>query len=576
MDGQRVRGAAQVCITLAIGCILGINAITEEALEGDTLLASGSPDVKTQLQERMKQVTELHAQATMVRKERTVERQKKAQTSIEYMEGYNSKRNDLEKKKAKLRAEMAADQQMVLKTAPADEKESELRKKHDKRIKETMKRALGAMRKVDNLVRGHQREDPTVKAARKNVIKARGSEIFTVLGLDQNQLTKDYLLTMDAAVAAYNSMPDAHNEEKMEKALEVTKERVQKEKIIEMKAKKEVKAKKQRTDANKAYYRQKWVEKRRELDKKKVARDKYVAKLKSEHKFKLWVQEQRENESEHKKGVFDKESDKKIKIEKDHKAFRQKVAKANAKLKENAEKKFSAEQKTWQDKLTSAINEYTRTKNQAWTATEARQKTRTKMTTIRLNSEKAKTESDQAAKDQGYADEMKTKFASESNQKAAQDKKAVADAAKKTSEEAGFKLQEVTSVMEERDSKMSEAKIQKAEALKKKLLAEEKTAMHAAKKEEQINKAMPPPPEVADVTLDKGINNVDADFLMRRQMKEMGKTMPPKIANNKAADPVLSSASAQVQQGAGLPNPRPAETSEAEKEAQDMAQSANP
>merc|ERR1711865_225276 len=344
-----VGGALQLCITLALGCVLGISAIAEESLDAERLLTSAvaPEDQKLAFREKMKAVQDLHQTAMMLRQERTVERRKKAQDAVEFMEGYNSKAAGLEKKKAKLRSTMAADRQLILATAPADEKESELRKKHDGRIKQTMKRALGAMRKVDQLVSGHQPEDPTAKA----VMKARGSEIFTVLGLDHKQLLQNYLLTMDAAVAAYNSVPDAHNEEKMEKALEVTKERVKKEKIIEMKAKKEVKAKKQRTEQNSQYYRQKWVEKRRELHRKKSARDKYVSKLKSEHKFKLWVQEQRGNEAEHKKTVFDSESSKKIGAEKDHKAFRQKVAKANLKIKENAEKKFGSNQKTLQDKL---------------------------------------------------------------------------------------------------------------------------------------------------------------------------------------------------------------------------------
>jgi hypothetical protein len=107
----------------------------------------------------------------------------------------------------------------------------------------------------------------------------------------------------------------------MEKALEVTKERVRKEKIIEMKSKKEVKAKKQRSTQNAAYYQKKWVEKTRELHRKKTARDKYVAKIKSEHKFKMWMQEQRENESNHKKAKFDRESGQKNQNRKGSQSF---------------------------------------------------------------------------------------------------------------------------------------------------------------------------------------------------------------------------------------------------------------
>lgn len=537
---------AHLCVTLSLGCVLGIIMPNgEEGLLSDAFLdtTQGNPEndkLKTQLQDKMKAVGELHLEATDLKAKRTEERAKKAQQAVAYMESYSGKKVALKKKMADLQAEMANDNQLILRTSDADEAGNELRKKHDGRIKLTMKRALTAMRTVDHLVRGHQRTDPTVKAAGKAIMKARGSEIFTVLGLDNNQLTKDYLLSLDAAVAAYNAMPDSDSEEKMEKALAVSKERVEKEKIIEMKNKKEVKAKKTRTTQNAAYYKQKWVEKTRELHRKKTSRDKFVTKIKSEYKFKLWMTEQRENEANQKKSKFDMETSQKVKVEKDHKAFRNKVMAANAKIKETREKKFDSEQKTWKDKLTAAVNEYNKKKAEAYTADEARKATRSKMTTIRLNGQAATEKSDEALQKLGYAEEMKTKFASENNQKAAADKKSVSDAAKQTSAESEFKLKEILAVMDERDGKLSKAKLAEQEALKAQEAIKEKVETHMAKRAEFVKPE--PPPKVEESAKDL----MDPAAVMKKQMEAMSRMMPAE-AKSPAAN--LAMASETVKQG---------------------------
>lgn len=417
---------------------------------------------------------------------------------------------------------MANDQLLISRTNTGDETENELRKKHDGRIKITMKHALNAMRKVDHLVRGHQRTDPTVRQAQKDVTKARGSEIFTVLGLDHNQLNKDYLLTMDAAVAAYNAMPDAHSEEKMEKALEVTKERVRKEKIIEMKKKKEVSAKKTRSAQNSGYYKKKWVEKTRELQKKKMSRDKYVVKIKSEYKFKSWLQEQRHNEAHHKKSNYDKEVSQKTKVEKDHKIFRAKVAAANTKIKEAREKKFDSEQKTLQDKLMGATNDFNKKKEEATIATAARTSTRVKMSTVRLNSESAVEKKDEMNTKAGHASELKTKSASEVNNKAAIDAADRAQAAKEVASEAEHKLKEILAVMDERDAKMSKAKLAKQEALKLKEKLETETGEHMAKRDEMVKED--PPPPLVDLAAEG--KQIDPAVMMKKQLEEMNRGVP--------------------------------------------------
>merc|ERR1712178_465202 len=162
----------------------------------------------------------------------------------------------------------------ILRVTPGLQKDYERNRKHDKNIKENMKRALHAMVKVDHLVRGKVKPDATVKAAQKTVNKAQGDSVYTVLGLDSNQLSKDYLLDLDAAVAAYDAKPTAMGKEKLQKSLKTTKERMQKDKIEERKWKSE-KAEKKKA----AYYDQKWKEKKGELAAKKKKRDRFVTKL---------------------------------------------------------------------------------------------------------------------------------------------------------------------------------------------------------------------------------------------------------------------------------------------------------
>merc|ERR1711907_312284 len=261
--------------------------------------------------------------------------------------------------------------------------------------------------------------NPIIAAAAKAITTERGNEIFSVLGLDKNQLNQNYLLKMDNAIQKYNEMPDSHNEEKLQKALVVTHERVRKEKIIEMKAKSE-----------------KAAENKRERTRKKQSRDTYVKKLKNENKFKKWVQEQNENESGHKNTIYTAEKNKKQTIEKKHKVQREKVYAANANIAAQAKKKFEFEQSQLQAKLNAARADYTTKKNELVTAKESREKARANMHTIRANSERAVSLERAAQAQATAANELKTKFASESNyaqakkedDKLAQAKKATAEA----------------------------------------------------------------------------------------------------------------------------------------------------
>merc|ERR1712017_67299 len=106
--------------------------------------------------------------------------------------------------------------------------------------------------------------------AQKAVAKSHGKEVFTVLGLDSDQLGKDYLLSMDAAVAAYDAKPSPKAQDLLAKTIKTTKERMKKEARLERKKKSEVKSKKERSRKNQLYYKQKWHEKVREMGRKKA------------------------------------------------------------------------------------------------------------------------------------------------------------------------------------------------------------------------------------------------------------------------------------------------------------------
>merc|ERR1711998_338880 len=204
-------------------------------------------------------------------------------------------------------------------------------------------------------------------------------------------------------------------------------------------------------------------------------------------------------------------------------AFRAKVATANAKIKETREKKFDAEQKTLQNKLTAALNDYNKKKQDVVVATEARTATRVKMTTVRLNSEAATEKKEELNTKAGHATELKSKQSSEVNQKASQDASDQAASDKETASEAEHKLKEILSVMDERDAKMSQAKLAEQEALKVKESAETAVGTHKAKRDEMVKPE--PPPQLDDISADDKFQ-IDPALMMKKQMAAMGKSLP--------------------------------------------------
>jgi len=549
--------ATHLCVALVIAaCVLGSSALPEDDGAASLGEESGSipaPEVNPQQQrfnKKMEAVRELHEEAQQLRSRTNDEREGKAAKASEYMSQYAIKKEILVKDQAKIQTKIDADRAVVSRGSKGDEKASELRKKHDKRIKGTMKVALDAMRKVESVTSNRVPADPLMIDAQKRIMTARSNEMYTTLGLDKNQIATPYLMKMDNAIKAYNEMPDTHNGEKMEKALTVVKERVAKEKQVEIKTKKEVAAKNQRSADNKAYYNRKWKEKEGELTRKKNARDTYVHKLKAENKFKKWVQEQNENESGHKKTIFEDEKGKKHAIETAHKVQRKKVYAANSNVVEQAKKKFEFEQTELQKKLDAAASDYTTKKNELVAAKESREKTRASMSTLRANAERAK-ELEGAAKSKADKSEaLKAQFASEANFAAAKSDADALDVTVKASAESNFKYTAVISTMNEKDKIQDEKDAAVATALKAKLAAEEAVTEHKAKRALEIEEANKPP----DVIDSGPASEMDPNTIMNQQMQQRN-NMLPAPAVSEFPTPKIEDQDKQVQEGAGVQDP---------------------
>lgn len=505
---------------------------------------------KQRFNKKMEAVRELHEEAQQVSSKTADEREEKAAASSEYMTQYSMKKEILVKDQAKLQTKIDADRAMISRTSKADEKSAELRKKHDKRIKTTMGSALDAMRKVEAVTSNRVPADPTMVAADKAVMSARSNEMYSVLGLDKNQLSARYLVNMDDAVKSYNEMPDSHNEEKLEKALTIVKERVAKERQIEQKNKKEVAAKDARSAQNKAYYDLKWREKEKEMGRKKNARDVYVNKLKSENKFKKWVQEQNENESGHKKTIFEDEKAKKHTVESAHKVERKKVYAANANIVEQAKKKFEFEQTELQQKLDAAQTDYTEKKNELVTAKESTEKTKNSMSTLKANADRAKELEDNAKKRADASTEMKNKFASEANFATAKADADKLDESVKSTAEATFKYTAIITTVDEKDKIQDEKNAAVDAALKVKLAAEEAVADHKAKRALALEEANKPPDAI-----DSGpAAEMDPNTIMNQQMAAQKNMMPPP-ATSEYPMPKIADQTKPVQAGAGVEDP---------------------
>lgn len=437
---------------------------------------------KFALQDKMEALSDLDHEASRLKKKRAAERTKKAQGAVEYMETYKAKKASFAREAARLRDRIERDKTEIIKSTPSLKKSYERHKKHDTHVKETMKRALIAMRKVNLLVNGKQKSDPTVKMAQKAVAKSHGKEVFTVLGLDSDQLGKDYLLAMDAAVAAYDAKPSPMAEKRLERTIRTTKERMKKEAQLERTKKSEVRAKKERSAKNQVYYKTKWNEKTRELGRKRVQRDNLVKKLKKERKTKAWVRRKNEDEAEAKRMVIVKEKQAKKNKENAVKTRKMKVAQAKSKVKKNSKMKWSTAQKKLNDIVTSKKSDARKKQIDLKRVKEKMNKGKVAMERESKNVSAAGKSSAGAARAYGQAKEKKTKLASELNQKTATKAQTYMRARATLLRKSNFKEKAAKAKMKELGRKSAVAKLAFKAANAAKLKAIKKAALHKASK----------------------------------------------------------------------------------------------
>jgi len=233
----------------------------------------------TAFQSQEDSLEDLQKQYDLVKAQKHQEKAQKEQEAISYMEKYKVRQATIGKSVTDLAAKVNEGASAMVIAEPAKYQSSELNLKHDIRTKDSMQNVLRAMAKVTEISEEQPTVDPVVASAQKAAADAAGGAIYTVLGLSGVQLTKDYLLDMDAAVAAYDAAPTKATEEKLHKALAVSQEKLGKEGVREEKIKSEKSYKHHRTKVNARYAEAEWKDYRDEVAIKTQARNSFVAEL---------------------------------------------------------------------------------------------------------------------------------------------------------------------------------------------------------------------------------------------------------------------------------------------------------
>merc|ERR1711959_136753 len=394
------------------------------------------------------------------------ERTQKAQGAVRYMEKYSAKKNTMQNESSRLRARIQRDRMELIKHNKKLSAAHERNKKHDELVKNNMKSAINAMKKVNTLTGGVVLPDPTVTIAKKKALQAHGKEVFSVLGLDRKQLGKA--------------------QEKLSKTIETTKERMTKERKLKLKANNERNAKRHRSEKNHKFYATKWAEKKAELARKKSARDKFVNKLKKKEKHQKWVKRRNEDEKAKKKAIVDARM-RKIKAKK---LAKQKLHAAKYKkkmfIKKQATKKFNTENRKLAKKARIAFRNYGKFKKNMLLSKE--KKTKAKATAVQQarNLVFAKSQVKSAAVAFGRANEAKSKSHSELSGKIAIKKGAWMRSRVAAARERGMKVKVAKTKVHVAGKQLATAKIQMKKTKPKWLKATRKSVTYAKTKAAKI------------------------------------------------------------------------------------------
>merc|ERR1711981_956219 len=264
-----------------------VASLSDEDLGAGMYAAKDHVEGEHRLEHKVDENNELDGMVSHLKHDRRNERTHKAQAAVRYMEDYRAKKAHFMQEGARLRNRMQKDKQILMKHNRKAIRTNERRKKHHRATHRLWKSSIKAMGAVDHMIHPHVFEDPTVKTVKRAINKAHKNEIYTVLGLDRYQLGHDYLLKMDAAVSEYEARPSAKAQEVLKKSLEVTKEKMTKEKKLKRMHADERHSKHVRDQQNQKYFAIKWHEKkkkkaseagRKELKAKKLNKKAYAEK----------------------------------------------------------------------------------------------------------------------------------------------------------------------------------------------------------------------------------------------------------------------------------------------------------
>jgi len=387
------------------------------SLSGDDVGAAIGKYGARKVANKVEDNNDLDSMITGLKKERGVERTHKAQAAVRYMEDYKAKRAKYQAEAARLRARMERDNNVLFKHTPRDLKAEERAKKHHRRTKHLYHSSVKAMAKVDHLLHPHVFEDPTVKTAKKAINKAHRDEIYTVLGLDRYQLGHDYLLKMDAAVSAYETKPTAKAQESLQKSIDITKEKMKKEVKLKRMHANEKHSKHVRDLQNQKYFATKWKSTKKELDRKKAARNKFVHELNVKDKHAAWVRRKSQDEKDRKAAKvkaakFKRKTERASKREKKAKVLRKK-----AYVEKQHKRKFGGQQAQLNRKLVAKSADELKAKKGVKKAKEKVSKEKANSKRISINKTYANKAKVSAAKALGKKKAALSSLASELNNK---------------------------------------------------------------------------------------------------------------------------------------------------------------
>lgn len=478
-------------------CIWGVSITAEhvpDPAEGDSLVElpvedepaeakADKPKAQRRLITKVKAVNELDRQVQDLKKKRTEEKDTKAQKTVRYMETYSARKAYMASTKARLEKRLEEDKAGVLATTPSLAAAHEKNVKHDANIKKAMKKALHAMKTVHELARNKDPADPTIKDATKAVNTAQGSSVYTVLGLDAKQLGKEYLLNLDAAVAAFDAKPTASAHEKLQKATKATQESMKKDEMKEANKKKEKTSKKTRAERNKKYYKVKWEEKKKELAEKKKRKNKLVKKMAATKKLQMKLRVKSADEKQS-KGLKTSEEVKQ-KVAAQNKFIKQDDdrKKAESNNKKTTQEKTSAEGTRLLDKAKKATSNYKAKEEETKKANLAKDTASKELVAASSGDAFAQKEVPVAKAKLKAATALASKMASAANIRLKADAQNFLTAKETKALKTKQKVTQAKATLKEKEEKVAKAKLDASTAKTAASAAEKKAALFKKRKE---------------------------------------------------------------------------------------------